>query len=68
VDNHLLVEIKPKEQIGWPMNVAKFRAAAKFCKLKGWNFRVIVKEQINPLYLTEQITHSKLKKSVKNKK
>jgi len=55
INNRLLLEVKPKNQIGWPINVAKFRSAKEFCKVKGWSFKVVTKELLNPIYLTEQI-------------
>jgi hypothetical protein len=55
VNGNLLLEVKPANQIMWPMNVAKFEAAIAFCKMKGWKFCIITKEQMSPVYLTEQI-------------
>lgn len=59
INNSLLLEIKPKNQIAWKMNQLKFKSAVSFCKLKGWRFQVITKELLNPIFLTEQIKKSK---------
>ena len=55
-NGNLLVEVKPLNQIGYPINKAKFEAAVKFCKTKGWRFVIWNKALIsNKIYLMEQI-------------
>ena len=56
INGNYLIEIKPANQIAYPMNQAKFKAAKEYCLKKGWTFNIITKEHLaNKIYLTEQI-------------
>lgn len=56
INNNLLVEVKPLNQIKYAMNVAKFESAISFCRAKGWRFQIWDKNMIsNKMYLMEQV-------------
>lgn len=49
-DNHFeMWEVKPKNQITYDKNLAKWTAAEKYCQARGWEFRVITEKEIKSL-------------------
>jgi hypothetical protein len=49
-DGHVEIwEIKPSDQTGLPVNVAKWASADKFCKARGWEFVPVTEVVINKL-------------------
>lgn len=43
-----IVEVKPSSQAKWNINVAKWRAATKWCKENGYEFQVLTEKEIKP--------------------
>jgi len=62
INDQLLLEVKPMNQIRTQMNLAKFEAASNFCMMKRWTFRVITKERLTATHLSEEIISCKTKK------
>ena len=41
-----LIEIKPKYQMGWKQNKAKWESAREYCRVAGMEFRVLTEGQL----------------------